>query len=232
MIKRISELDTVYDGDLFINEENLRNIETLWNDFIKDKDPGDYFNGDVYCVTDVDDSVPLIKIAKTKYSSIVYAQKTNNMIARSLFSAGYIKTSDNYICIILNKIDRLNCIGGMASNDDFINDKYDYNKCFIREFKEELGIDLNNNKDFLMNLKYLKYPSASEINEAYYPVGTLFEVTTKYTSKELVDIFKNSEHETEVKELKFYNENNFKEVYSYDKKTGYLDELFNLLFEK
>ena len=231
MIKSISKLDTTYNGDLIISDEIKCNIKTLWNNFIRDKNPDDFFDGDIYCVTQVDGKISSITISKTKYSSLIYAKQTNNLIVRSLFSAGYIRTSDNYICIILNNRDKLNTIGGMASNEDIIDNRFDYSECFIREFKEELGIDLKNNKKFTVNLKYLKYPNYDEMNDAFYPVGTLFEVNTKYTSKELLNIFNINDHEKEVKELKFYNHNNFIEIYNYDNKTEYLEELFDLLFK-
>lgn len=231
MIKKISKLNTIYNGELNIKEETLYKIKTLWDDFIKDKNSNDFFDGDIYCVTDIDGNIPLITFYKTKYSSLIYAKQTNNLIVRSLFSAGYVKTSDDYICIILNNRNILNTIGGMASNEDIIDNKFDYCGCFIREFKEELGIDLSNNDQFTINLKYLKYPGIDEINNSFYPVGTLFEVNTKYTSNELLEIFNNSKHESEVKVLKFYNQNTYNEIYDYDNKTDYLDELFDLIFK-
>ena len=56
-----------------------------------------------------------------------YARKTNEITIRSLFSAAYITTSDNYVCIILNSREgRLNAIGGMADSKDIINNKKSY----------------------------------------------------------------------------------------------------------
>lgn len=231
MIKKISKLNTIYNGKLNIKEETVYKIKTLWDDFIKDKNPNDFFDGDIYCVSDIDDDIPLITFYKTKYSSLIYAKQTSDLIVRSLFSAGYVKTSDDYICIILNNRNILNTIGGMASNEDIIDNTFDYCGCFIREFKEELGIDLNNNDQFTINLKYLKYPGQAEINNSFYPVGTLFEVNTKYTSNELLEIFNNSKHESEVKVLKFYNQSTYNEIYDLDNKIDYLDELFDLIFK-
>lgn len=232
MIKPVEELKTIYDGDLIIDDENKKGIEENWNEFIKDKNPGDFFDGDIYCVTEIHDSESTLKISKTKYSSMIYALFTKKMIIRSLFSASYIKTIDNYVCIILNKRDQLNTIGGMASNEDIIDNKFDYTKCLIREFNEELGIDLNNNDEFMIDLKYLKYPSGDDMEKSYYPVGTLFEINTNHTKNELIQIFNNTIHENEVKELKFYNQDNFDDVFSYDKKVEYIDELFTLIFKK
>ena len=44
-------------------------------------------------------------------------------------------------------------------------------------------------------------------------------------------MFNINKHESEVKELRFYNKENYKEIYTYKNKTEYLDELFNVLFE-
>jgi len=230
MIKKIDNLNTIYNGELIVDDITRKEIEKEWLEFSKDKNPNDFFDGDIYCVTDIDESIPLIKISKTKYSYLIYAKKTNKLVVRSLFSAGYIRTRDNYICIILNNRNRLNTIGGMASNRDIKDDKFDYDGCLIREFKEELGIELNNNLNFEIKLEYLKYPNGEELENSFYPVGTLYEIKTKYTKEELIDIFNNNEHDCEVKDLKFFNQDNYNEIYSYDNKTEYLVELFNTLF--
>ena len=230
MIKKIDKLNTIFNGELIVDDLTKKEIEKEWIKFSKDKNPKDFFDGDIYCVTDIDESIPLISISKTKYSYLIYAQKTNKLVIRSLFSAGYIRTSDNYVCIILNNRNRLNTIGGMANNRDIKDDKFDYDGCLIREFKEELGIELNSNLNFKIKLEYLKYPQGNDLDDSFYPVGTLYEIKTKYTKDELIDIFNNSKHDCEVKNLKFYNQDNYNEIYSYDKKAEYLDELFNVLF--
>ena len=232
MIKIINNLDTKFGGNLIIDETITKRIEGEWNNFIKDKDPKDFFDGDIYCVTDIDDNVPSITICKTKFSFLFYAKKTNEITIRSLFSAGYITTSDNYVCIILNNRDnKLNAIGGMADSKDFINNKFDYYKCLVREFMEELGFDLVDDSNFDVILRFLKYPSIEELNKAYYPVGTLYEIKTNYSKDQLIDMFNKNNHDREVKELRFFNSNNYKEIYSYKRKADYLDELFSILFE-
>lgn len=231
MIKAINKLNIIYDGDLIIDDDTSKNIKEVWNNFIKDKNPNDYYDGDIYCVTNISLENLSMNVSKTKFSSLIYAKKTNNLIIRSLFSAGYIRTIDNYICIILNKRNILNTIGGMADNIDFKDNQFDCEGCLIREVEEELGINLMNNNDFEVILKYLKYPSEVELNESYYPVGTLYEIKTKYTKEELIDLYLKTKHDSEVKDLKFYDKCNYKEVYSYDNKEEYLDELFKLLFD-
>ena len=230
MIKRIKKLDVIYNGDLLIDDVTEKKVKEVWNEFIKGKKACEFYDGDIYCVTKIDDFVPLIDVSKTKYSCLIYAKETNNLTIRSFFSAGYIKTIDNYICIILNNRDSLNAIGGIADSRDIINNKLDYYSCFIREFKEELGIDIRDNANFEMMLKYLKYPSGKELEDAFYPVGTIYEIKTKYTKDELITIFNNSLHEDEVKELKFYNVDNYKEIYLCNK-IDYLGELFDIIFD-
>ena len=234
MIKRIDSLDTSYNGDLEIDSTIIDKIKKSWDEFIIDKDPNDFFDGDIYCVTDIDDSVPSINISKTKFSALFYAKKTNEIIVRSLFSAGYIKTIDNYICIIINnRGGKLNLIGGMADSREINDNKFDYKRCLIREFMEELGFNLTNDSNFEVTLKYLKYPYKSELNKAHYPVGTIYEIKTNYTKEQLIDMFNKNEHDREVKELKFYNNDNYKDIFSCDSKfkADYLDELFSILFK-
>ena len=232
MIKIINDLDTLFVVDLVFDDTITSRIKEEWNEFIKDKDSDSFYDGDIYCVTDIDDKIPLIKISKSKFSCLYYARKTNEITVRSLFSGGFITTSDNYVCIILNnRNNKLNAIGGMADNKDFINNKFDYYKCLVREFMEELGFDLVDESKLDAILRFLKYPSGEELNKAYYPVGTLYEIKTNYTKDQLIDMFNKNKHDREVKELRFFNSNNYKEIYSYKSKTDYLDELFSIIFE-
>ena len=232
MLKKLDKISTIYQGELIIDDDVKNSIKKEWNEFIKGKDSKDFFDGDIYCVTDVNDINFSINICKTKFSCLYYARKTNKITIRSLFSAGYITTSDNYVCIIINnRDDKLNAIGGMADRKDFINKEFDYYKCLVREFMEELGFDLVNDSNFDVIFRFLKYPSGEELNKAYYPVGTLYEIKTNYTKDQLIDMFNKNKHDREVKELKFFNSNNYKEIYSYKSKADYLDELFSILFE-
>ena len=232
MLKKLDKISTIYQGELIIDDDVKNSIIKEWNEFIKGKDSKDFFDGDIYCVTDINDKIPLIKISKSKFSCLYYARKTNKITIRSLFSAGFITTSDNYVFIIINnRDDKLNAIGGMADRKDFINKEFDFYKCLVREFMEELGFDLVNDSNFDVIFRFLKYPSGEELNKAYYPVGALYEIKTNYTKDQLIDMFNKNKRDREVKELKFFNSNNYKEIYSYKSKADYLDELFSILFE-
>ena len=232
MLKKLDKISTIYQGELIIDDDVKNSIKKEWNEFIKGKDSKEFFDGDIYCVTDINDKIPLIKISKSKFSCLYYARKTNKITIRSLFSAGFITTSDNYVFIIINnRDDKLNAIGGMADRKDFINKEFDFYKCLVREFMEELGFDLVNDSNFDVIFRFLKYPSGEELNKAYYPVGALYEIKTNYTKDQLIDMFNKNKRDREVKELKFFNSNNYKEIYSYKSKADYLDELFSILFE-
>ena len=232
MLKKLDKISTIYQGKLIIDDDVKNSIKKEWNEFIKGKDSKEFFDGDIYCVTDINDKIPLIKISKSKFSCLYYARKTNKITIRSLFSAGFITTSDNYVFIIINnRDDKLNAIGGMADRKDFINKEFDFYKCLVREFMEELGFDLVNDSNFDVIFRFLKYPSGEELNKAYYPVGALYEIKTNYTKDQLIDMFNKNKRDREVKELKFFNSNNYKEIYSYKSKADYLDELFSILFE-
>ena len=231
MIKSIKKLDVIYNGELLIDDITKNKVNELWTEFIKDKDTNDFYDGDIYSVNKIDESIPSIDVLKTKYSCLIYAKETNDLIVRSLFSAGYIKTSDNYVCIILNNRNCLNAIGGIADSQDVINNKLDCYGCLVREFKEEIGINIHNNDNFEVTLKYLKYPAGTDLKESFYPVGAIYEIKTKYTKDELIKIFNNSDREPEVKELKFYTSENYKEIFLTNDKIDYLNELFKIIFE-
>ena len=226
MLKKISKLETTYNGELFIDDDTKKKIKEVWDDFIKDKDPNDFWDGDIYSATEINTEVPSIKVSKTKFSTLIYAKKDDNFCLSPLSSAGYVITSDNFMFVILDKTDKLNFIGGLAADEDIINDKFDYNACLFREFKEELGIDLND-ESFEVNLKYFKYPGVNE----RIGTGTIFEIRTKYTSNELQELFNNNNHDDEVKELKFYNKDNYKEIYNCKAKGNWFYEVFEEFYK-
>ena len=78
MIKKIGKLNTIYNGYLIVDDLTKKEIKKVWKDFSKGKNPNDFFDGDIYCVTDIDYNVLSIKIKKTKYSYLIYVKKLTN----------------------------------------------------------------------------------------------------------------------------------------------------------
>ena len=75
MLKKISKLETTYNGELFIDDDTKKKIKEVWNDFIKDKNPNDFWDGDIYSANEINTEVPSIKVSKTKFSTLIYAKK-------------------------------------------------------------------------------------------------------------------------------------------------------------
>ena len=121
-------------------------MANYWNDF--SKNTPEVFNGDVISVFDIRNlnGYYNITINIIKYCDVIYSKMVGNIKTRALFSGGYILTNDNYIGFVIDKNNIVNLVGGMTSTEDFINDKYDSNLCMTREFKEEIGLDINSDK--------------------------------------------------------------------------------------
>lgn len=204
-------------------------IVRYWNDFCKDKT--EFFDGDVVSVSDITELNNDYKVAINilKYSDVIYSKMVGNITTRALFSGGYVLTSDNYIGFVIDRKNRVNLAGGMASTEDFINDQYDPSLCMIREYKEEIGLDIDSDK-FNYVIKYIKYPGDNEKNQNYYPVGVIYEIKTEYSKKELIDLFDKLKHDNELNSIFFLNFNDFSKLNNY-KKNSYVDELYRLIIK-
>lgn len=211
--------------------EEKQAINSNWSEFIRDKSLDDYYNGDIFLVTNVrnDGNNYIFNIGKTKFSDLIYAKQTNNIKIRSLFVASYIRTADNFFCIIRNKCDRINTIGGMADNLDFDNEQFFPQNCLCRELKEELGFDLIHDSDFCdIIAKYIKIPTDNEDKVALYPIGILYEIRTTLFISKLLEKFKENKKYTdgEISEILFYNKDNYKQIEQCENKESYIFELF------
>lgn len=216
-------------------DEQLRMINQSWDIFIKNQKTEDYYNGDIILVTKIahcGDNY-ILDIGKTKYSDLVYIRETGNLKARSLFVASYIVTSDNYYCIVKDKRNRINTIGGLADILDLEpNNQFLPQRCLQRELKEELGIDLLCNDVFKeYRARYLKIPVNTEIDMVLYPIGVLYEITTHLNKHELSLAFEKSRKSTdgEISELMFYNHENYKQLNNDGLAVSYIGELLALL---
>ena len=202
-------------------------IDNYWNKFSKEHP--DMFNGDVLSVSSIEelDGDYNLTINAIEFCDIVYAKMVGNIKTRSLFSAGYILTNDNYVCFLINKNNIVNLFGGMASLEDFRDDTYDPNLCIEREFKEETGLDINSEK-INYSMKYLKYPSESENIKSHYPVGIIYEIKVDYSKDELDSLFNKLEHDNEIKSILYLKLDENVNLDKYTKKE-YIDELYGLI---
>ena len=101
----------------------------------------------------------------------------------------------------------------MADSKDIINNEYSSLTNLKREFKEKLGFDLND-FNYEIKLKYIKCPS--KLEESFrYPIGTIYEAKTAYTKEQLLSMF-NNKWDIEIKNLVWFNKENFKDIYNYE----------------
>lgn len=191
-------------------------------------------NGFVYLVTSYQatNSGYLFNIGQTHYCDLVYARDTKKIIARSLFVSSYIKTSDDYICIILDKNNRINTIGGLADSSDFCGGSFFPEKCLHREFNEELGMNLLDKELFQYRPRYVKLPGSDEAKFSLFPIGLIYEIGTKLTSIELNYWYSNNRSRTdgEVKSLLFINRDNYKSLPKVNT-VRYIPELLGHIFD-
>lgn len=207
-------------------------IHRNWEEFIKGKSPEDYYDGDIFLVTDIIQSGNefILEIGKGKFSDLIYARQTGNFHARSLFVASYIITSDNYFCVILNRQKRINTIGGMASDIDFVHGVFSPERCLARELKEELALDLYDEQYICgFSAKFLKIPVSDELCMPLFPVGVLYEIQSPLTKNELSSTFNEKKMLTdrEVQELLFYSKEDYRFLEQYSSKESYILELYN-----
>lgn len=218
------------------SNEEYYNIHKNWNEYMQSKNSMDCFDGDIFLVTDFysDKESFFLKIGKGKYSELVYAKQTGKLQINSLFVASYIITSDNYFGFVIDKGDRVNTIGGMVDESDFINGIVDPKLCLAREFKEELGVKLFDNSLFCsISEKYIKIANENEQKLPLYPIGILYEVSTTLTKAKLQNILEYSKGNVEEKNINpvFYSKNDYIKLKEYKNKVSYILELFNCILE-
>lgn len=229
MLKNIKKID------FMLNENNNEfdlyeeDISKYWNDFSKDKP--EMFNGDVVSVSDIRELNGKYKLTLEciNFNDVVYSKMVGKIKTRALFSGGYILTSDNYIGFVIDRRNIVNLVGGMASIEDFVDDKYDPNLCMVREFKEELGLDIDSDK-FDYVIKYIKCPSDSENMQSYYPIGLIYEIKTDYSKEELSSLFNDSKHDNEINSILFLSFDDSDKLKQYTK-NAYIDELYRLILK-
>ena len=200
-------------------------IKNYWNSFIKDKK--DYWDGDIFIVTKIDLNNRILEIGKTKFSSLIYAKRNNDLTIRSLFASILFKTKDNKYVIIKNNHNNINIIGGMADKADFLNNHFCPDLCIRREVLEEIGLDITNTSHILnFQMKYLKVPKK---DENYYPIGIIYTGNLNFTSEEFKAYTTNKKFDNEIIEYYFYNKEECLNLELTDSDISYLKEI--VLFE-
>ena len=235
MIKKVNSVEFIFKGKAEIDE--IKNIKAI--EYFKElqQKTNLMHEGEILIVSDFtkNEDDYIIELKETTFSNYIYSRDKNDGDIRTMFSASYIITKDNYLVCVLNnyyendlKFETLNLIGGMSDANDIIDGKYSSEKNLKREIKEELGFDIDND-NWNIQLKYLKYPSEKE-NPVGYPIGTLYEIKTSYTKEQIEKMFKKASHDNEVKELVFFSKNNYKKIYEFEHKKQYMNELFEMIF--
>ena len=199
-LKEILKLNKKEPLELEVIDSTRRKINDCWDKFIKDRKS--YWDGEIVIVTDIDLDNNILEIGKTKFSSLIYSQNSENLTIRPLFASILLKTKDYKYIIIKNNHNKINLIGGLADFADFKNDNFAPDSCIEREVLEEIGINLRDKSQVLNYcMKYLKIPID---NEKYYPVGVLYTGNLNFTSKEFEKYIKNNTFDGEIKECYFY----------------------------
>ena len=202
-------------------------IEKFWEMYQKNN-PGSYSERilNVFDINRIDQYFTL-NISWINFYEALYSKLTGNIKTRTLFSGGYIKTGDGYYCLAVDKNEHINLIGGVSSCNDFKDGIYDPKHCLIREFKEEIGVDIRQDA-YDCDMKYIKIP---DDNEIYSPVGLIYEIMTDRTKNELETRFANTNHDDELKMLRFFDQDE-RELFRLNKRRPYINDLFELVFKK
>lgn len=224
MIKEIANINFIK-LDLEDSFKTYRtDIEEFWDTFHRTNP--DSYSEKLLNVFDIseDEQGYTLSVDWINFYEALYSKHTENIKTRPLFSAGYVITCDGYYCLAVDANGNINLIGGVSSVEDMEDSKFVPELCLIREFQEEIGVDIQG-EDFTYELKYIKAP---EGNEIYFPVGLIYQVRTKFTKDELENIFRNSAHDNELQSIKFLTRNE-KEIFRHNTRRPYINELFDLM---
>lgn len=235
MIKKINSVEFIYKGKVNLDDTTKTRVQEYWQKIQQEKDFLTETKILIVSNFEIIRNNYTIELKETTFSNYMYAKECGGDI-RAMFSGAYILTEDQFVMCVLNnyyenelEFETLNLVGGMSDAKDIINGMYSSEKCLKREFKEELGLNLEDD-NWNIQLKYLKYPSENE-NPVGYPIGTIYEIKTSYTKAQLEKMFEESSHDNEVKELIFFSKGTYKEIYNYEHKKTYLPELFKKIFK-
>ena len=205
--------------------------EKINNHFENIKNSGaNVWNGEVFCITNykIEGNYVEIVCKKSDYAHYLYEERIGcekQYECRNISGGCLIETIDGYY--IIGELDdstsyphMLQIPGGNIDKTDIINEKIDIEKTILRETKEEVNIDLNDEKLILYNnISYL-YMSEPGVQPGC-------EIFTKAKIKMTADEFKKhfEDYNTYLKENNLEIE--FKKLY-FLKKEKAIDELKKL----
>ena len=227
MIREVKKVDIIQTDLADPFKDRRADIEKFWADYLKENP--DAFSEKILNVFEIkeNDQEYVLTTGFINYYEAFYSRTIKDFKTRTLFSGGYVITSDGYYCVAADQNRDINLIGGIASLLDFKDGRYDPELCLIREFKEEIGADITS-KDFNYDLRYIKAPSGDEV---YFPVGLLYEVRIGLTKKDLETLFTQNSHDNELGSLVFFGENE-KTVFENNTRRPYVNELFDIIFDR
>ena len=235
MINKINKINFIYNGKLEFDNDIKSKVVHYWNKLQQETKL--LKEGNILVVNNLiaNGNDFEVELKETTFSNFMYAKENKIGDLRVMFSGAYILTADEYVVCVLNnyyenelKFEALNLVGGMADAEDIVNGEYSSQKCLKREFKEELGFDIEGD-DWKIQLKYLKLPSKGE-NLLNYPIGIIYEIRTTYTKEQIQKLFEKQIHDNEVESLVFFSKDNYEEISKYEHKKKYMSELWKYIF--
>lgn len=167
-LKRAKIKVIIEDKKMELPKEIRKNIEKHWEKAIE-KTPN-MWNGEITCVGDCEfeENEIVISCVKSDYAHYLYDERIGlpKEYACSNLSAGcLIETSDNYYIVgeLAEDTSFPRCMqipGGNADNSDIIDGEINIFNTIIRECKEEINIDLQDNEQVQQcEIKYIELPS-------------------------------------------------------------------------
>lgn len=207
MIKNIKGIKIkayIEDEKLKLPKEIQMKIDEFWQKAIKETP--ELWDGELMCVEKCvkESNELIITCKKTNYSHYLYDERIvlpKEYACSSLVASCLLETSDNYYIVgeLAENTSFPHCMqisGGSADNDDIKNNQIDIQNTIIRECKEELNIDLQNN-DQVENfeIKYIYLPNDKIHTYILFAKGKL-----NMTKEEMKEYYE--------KYLKYLKENN------------------------
>lgn len=156
----------------------------------KEKNSGkSYINGKLYTMAaaNILENKIQVYVQETNFAHYLYSKsiEIDKNSCRSMAANALLITSDDYI--VLGKMscstslaNRVKFIGGAFDQADFCDEIVDIKRCMIREVKEEVGLDLNDNET-VVGIK----PIAILTREKFSFANTLFRVDIKLDKSEI-----------------------------------------------